>query len=67
MNIKEIEEKAYRRGVAHGFALGCESRFSMNEDQISDLKLEIEIWRNDLQNKSGIPGSRFENIKMCVA
>jgi len=57
--VRRIEELAYRRGVAHGLQVGL----SIPEDP-NELERKIEEWRHDLTNKNGIPGTRFENVKM---
>lgn len=58
--IKEIEELAYRRGVAHGFTAGI----NIKGDQIEEVMKKINKWKIDLEDMTGIPGTMFEKIKM---
>jgi len=58
--INEIEEKAYRKGVAHGFTVGT----SFDGDELEKVMKKINKWKIDLEDMTGIPGTMFEKIKM---
>jgi len=52
----EIEE-AYRRGYAQGFQTGITTQ----PENFDALEKRIKTWRFDLENKTGAPGTLFEN------
>ncbi len=56
----KINEEAYRRGFAHGYQVGIETK----PEKMSEIKNKIEEWRYDKKNMSGAPGTSFENHEM---
>lgn len=58
--INESIEFAYRRGYAHGFSFGSQTR----EEDLKSQYDKVIKWRYDLTNKKGAPGSPFEDVEM---
>ena len=62
--LDEMMERAYRKGVTHGYSFGMTHSGASQDENIIKIMRKISLWSRDLTQTGGIPETNFENIQM---